>query len=48
MRSENAGDEEAQFVADLVIETERLRGAVGDGELLGKVFIVDADGEASG
>ena len=45
MRSENVGDEgeEAMFVADMIIESEKLGGAESDMEVLGRVVILDAD-----
>jgi quercetin dioxygenase-like cupin family protein len=45
VRSENAGqdEEEAVFVASMVIESETLVGAEGEEEVLGRVFLLDAD-----
>ena len=49
VRSENVGGgeaDEAQFVANLVIETHRLDGAETNEAVLSKVFMIDAEQEA--
>jgi len=42
VRSENVGDEEAQFVANLVIDSSRLEAAENP---IAGVFIIDAEEE---